>query len=263
MKNNFKLKNVTIGSDLELFIVDKETGELASAIGVFGGTKEEPKYIGNLCYIQEDNILMEANIPPVTSFTDFRKYIKYIKDYVTDNYPQFALHYSSSEVAPFHLLLDEKARVFGCDPVNIVDYNDSGDTIPEQDFDAGIAEKMFSPIRVGGFHIHFGYDDPNPEVSREIVKLFERNVTLKLLKRDHDPQNRRQFYGKAGEYRIKPYGLECRSLGSSLLKDEHLEDVWNCVQDTVRQFNQGERVSKQEFQIIKEIINTNKLEQTF
>jgi len=259
MKKHFKLQNVTIGSDLELFLKNKTTGELESAIGVFGGTKKEPKYIGNLCYIQEDNILVEANIPPVTSFEDFFKYISYIKHYILENYPHLDLHYSCSEIAPQRLLLNQKALEFGCDPVLIVDYNDEGDVIPDIDFEQSIVEKQFSTIRVGGFHIHFGYDNHSPEISREIVKLFEKNVTLKLMNEEYDPHNRRKFYGKSGEYRLKPYGLECRSLGSSLLKDElSLKKVWDCVQDTITQFNQGERVSKQEFKIIKELINTNK-----
>lgn len=260
MQKHFKLTNLTIGSDLEMFLKHKETDELISAINMFGGTKKDPKYIGNLCYIQEDNILVEANIPPVTTFNDFFKYISYIKHYITENYPEVKLHYSSSEEASLFLLADPKAREFGCDPVLIVDYNQDGDVIPDEDFENSILEKQNSNIRVGGFHIHFGYENPTPEISREIVKLFEKNVTLKLMNEEVDDYNRRQFYGKAGEYRIKPYGLECRSLGSSLLKDEEsLKKVWNGIQETITQFNQGERVSKQEFKIIKELINTNKI----
>lgn len=258
MNQHFKLKNLTIGSDLELFIKDSKTGKLASAVGVFGGTKKEPRYINNLCYIQEDNILAEANIPPVTTFEDFKNYINYIKGYITNNYPQYLIHYSSSERATPDLLASDGAKTFGCEPVLIVDYNDDGDIIPEDEFEESVMEKQFSPIRVGGFHIHFGYDNHTLEISREIVKLFEKNVTLKLLNLEHDPYHRRSFYGKAGEYRLKPYGLECRSLGSSLLKDDNsLKQVWDAVQETITQFNQGERVSKQEFQIIKEIINTH------
>ena len=259
MKKHFKLENITIGSDLEMFIKNSETGELASAIGVFGGTKKEPKYIGELCYIQEDNILVEANIPPVTNFPDFYKYISYIKNYVNTNYPQFMLHYSSSERAPLNLLLNDKAREFGCEPVLIVDYNNDGDVIPDDEFEMGIADKQYSNKRTGGFHLHFGYNNPTPEVNREIVKLFERNVTLPLLKHDIDEHNRREFYGKAGEYREKPYGLECRSIGSYFLKDEStMKMVWDGVQKTIQDFNQGDRVSKNEFAIIKDLINNYK-----
>lgn len=258
MKKHFKLENITIGSDLEMFITDQE-GNLESAIGVFGGTKKEPKYIGELCYIQEDNILVEANIPPVTEFEEFIKYIQYIKQYINDNYPQYKLKYSSSEIAPLNLLINEKAQEFGCDPVLIVDYNKDGDIVPDLDFNIGIADKQISDKRTGGFHIHFGYDNPSKEVSREIVKLFERNVTLPLLKEDVDEHNRREFYGKSGEYRIKPYGLECRSLGSAFLKDETtLRKVWDGVQKTIQDFNNGDRVSKQEFEIIKDIIDNYK-----
>ena len=258
MKKHFKLQEITIGSDLEMFITNKD-GDLQSAVGVFGGTKKEPKYIGELCYIQEDNILVEANIPPVDNFEDFYKYISYIKAYINENHPEYDLKYTSSEIAPIQLLFDSKAREFGCEPVLIVDYNSDGDIIPDLDFEDGIECKRQSEKRTGGFHIHIGYKNPTQEISREIVKLFEKNVTLPLLKYDVDDNNRREFYGKSGEYRIKPYGLECRSLGSALLKDEStLKMVWDGVQKTIKEFNEGERVSTQEFEIIKDLIDTNK-----
>jgi len=258
MSQRFKLQNITIGSDLEMFITDQDDN-LQSAIGVFGGTKKEPKYIGELCYIQEDNILVEANIPPVDNFEDFYKYISYIKSYINDKHSEYKLKYSSSEIAPLELLFNEKAKEFGCEPVLIVDYNKDGDTIPFQEFELSVADKQFSNKRTGGFHLHIGYKNPSQKISREIVKLFEKNVTLPLLKEDIDEHNRREFYGKAGEYRIKPYGLECRSLGSAFLKDETtLRKVWNGVQKTITDFNNGERVSKQEFEIIKDIIDNYK-----
>lgn len=258
MKKHFKLENITIGSDLEMFITD-HNDNLQSAIGVFGGTKKEPKYIGELCYIQEDNILVEANIPPVTTFEDFYKYIKYIKSYINQNHPEYKLKYSSSEIAPLNLLLNEKAREFGCEPVLIVDYNKDGDITPDNEFDEGIELKRQSNKRTGGYHIHIGYENPTQEISREIVKLFEKNVTLQLLKEDIDDHDRREFYGKCGEYRIKPYGLECRSVGSYFLKDETtIRKVWDGVQKTITEFNNGERVSKQEFEIIKDIVDNYK-----
>ena len=162
MKKHFKLENITIGSDLEMFIKNSETDELASAVGVFGGTKKEPKYIGELCYIQEDNILVEANIPPVTNFPDFYKYISYIKNYINTNYPQFTLHYSSSEIAPLNLLLNGKAREFGCDPVLIVDYNNNGDVIPDDEFD------QFSPsLTFGNLHLHYIF------IGRHFLEMFD------------------------------------------------------------------------------------------
>ncbi len=249
------LNNVTIGSDLEFFLKDKNDN-LVSAIGLFDGTKENPKYINNGCYIQEDNVLGEANIPPVTNKTDFIKYINYIKNYVKETYPELVIHYSSSEIIPFEMTLDTKAKTFGCEPSLIVDYNEDGDIIPDLEFESMVEQKSVSLLRTGGFHIHIGYDDPDEKTSREIVKLFEKNVTLPLLKYDNDQYNRRQSYGKAGEYRIKPYGLECRSLGSALLmNDELLSLIWDGVTKTINEFNQKKRISKQEFEIIKELIN--------
>jgi len=60
----------------------------------------------------------------------------------------------------------------------------------------GIEDKRQSNKRTGGFHIHIGYKNPTQKISRELVKLFEKNVTLQLLKEDVDDYNRREFYGK-------------------------------------------------------------------
>ena len=254
--SNFKLKNVTIGSDLEMFLT--KNGKICSAIGQLGGSKKEPKYIDNLCYIQEDNILAEANIPPVTTFEEFKNYINYIKDYLRHE-KKYNLLFSSSEEIDDELLREPKAREFGCEKSLIVDYNEDGDEIPDLDFREDLERKSFSNIRVGGLHIHYGYDDNNDKVNREIVKLFDKNVTLSLLKHDNDKHQRRLFYGKAGEYRNKPYGVECRSLGSGLLKSNAtLKLVWDGIQKTINDFNSGERVSHEEFEIIKDIINNHK-----
>jgi hypothetical protein len=148
MKKHFKLEEITIGSDLEMFITDHDDN-LQSAIGVFGGTKKEPKYIGELCHIQEDNILVEANIPPVDNFEDFYKYISYIKSYINENHSEYKLKYSSSEIAPMNLLFNEKAREFGCEPVLIVDYDNNNDIIPDNDFEESIEIKRQSNKRTG------------------------------------------------------------------------------------------------------------------
>jgi hypothetical protein len=235
-----------------------KNGKIQSAIGQLGGTKKNPRSIGNLCYIQEDNILAEANIPPVTTFEEFKNYINYIKDHLRHE-KGYNLLFSSSEVIPNELLREPKAMEFGCEKSLLVDYNEDGDEIPDLDFHKDLEIKSYSDIRVGGFHIHYGYDNPSPEVNRELIKLFDKNVTLALLKYDNDKNQRRLFYGKSGEYRNKPYGVEARSLGSGLLKSNAtLKLVWDGIQKTISDFNSGDRVSTQEFEIIKEIINNNK-----
>ena len=57
-----------------------------------------------------------------------------------------------------------------------------------------------------------------------------------------DPeQGRRELYGRAGEFRMKSYGLECRQLGSFFLSDfRYIEWVWEGVEKCISQFEKGE-----------------------
>ena len=206
-----------IGSDPEMFIKDK-TGKIRSGIGIFNGTKDKPIDIGNGCAIQEDNILVEFNIPPTNNLSNFLDSISYSKEYIkTLLIPlDFELHYSSSERIEANILEDERTQIFGCSP----SYN-----VVTQDMSVANFEFLTESerlIRSSGFHIHIGYENPTEEFSERLVLCFELFVTLSLLKLDNDKYNRRMLYGLVGDARMKPYGVECRSLGGYFLKDEKL-----------------------------------------
>lgn len=225
------MENYLIGSDPEIFLKDMR-GEIASAIGLFKGTKEKPRNIGNNCSVQEDNILVEFNIPPAKSMAAFLDSINYAKTYIeTILIPlDLKLHYSSSErVNESVLKKDEQAMLFGCSPsYNVVS---NGMSIANIDF-LTESEKL---IRSSGFHIHIGYDNPNEEFSARLVLCFELFVTLSLLHLDHDLYNRRLLYGLIGDCRMKSYGVECRSLGGYFLKnDESIKKVWRGVKRAIK-----------------------------
>lgn len=256
-----KLTNVTIGTDAEVFLKYEDT--VISAIGLIGGSKKEPRDIGNKCFMQEDNILAEFNIPPITTKKEFLDYINYCKDWLDINFPELTLHFSSSEMIEDFILSDIKAKEFGCEPDLVVDFSDKSDSMNIDDFEKLNQKRADKLMRTSGFHIHIGYDNPNMETNREIVKLFEKYVTMPLVLEDLDILNRREMYGVSGSYRNKSYGVECRSLGGYFLKsDETINKVWDLIQLVISKFNEGERVNKQEFQKIKQIINnkeTNKI----
>lgn len=94
------------------------------------------------------------------------------------------------------------------------------------------------PFRVAGGHIHFGMSNMNPpkgEATRE-----ERNelaakwmdmvvgVPAVALFEGIDSPTRRRFYGRAGEYRDKTYGLEYRTLSNAWLGHPAIAHlIWN------------------------------------
>ena len=68
------LKNIKVGSDPELFIVNTKTNKVVSSIGLIPGVKGEayrspemPEGYG----LQIDNILAEFNIPPTNKKEEF------------------------------------------------------------------------------------------------------------------------------------------------------------------------------------------------
>lgn len=214
-------KNLTIGSDPEVFVKNNTNDQLASIIGVFKAGKNDPKDIGMGCFVQEDNILAEFNIPPCKSEKEFLDAINYAKSTIEVMIAPkgLDLHYSSSELATNDILKDDQAHVFGC--------AESYNTILQRPIEIDQNEIYGIKMRSSGFHIHFGWDNPTDEERDRLSIFFELCVTLPLLLEDNDDYNRRKFYGKIGDVRDKEYGLECRSLGGYFLRnDDTIKDIY-------------------------------------
>ena len=98
---------------------------------------------------------------------------------------------------------------FGCNPTQ---------NAHEKNFKrvTGLREKF----RAGGGHIHLGFTMPKGVDVNTLVTLMDIMVgnTFVLLDRDPDNARRRKNYGRAGEYRLKSYGLEYRVLSNFWMK---------------------------------------------
>lgn len=210
--------NVMIGSDPELFIVNNKTGLVVSSIGLIPGKKKEayrpdgmPKGYG----LQIDNILAEFNIPPVKNKEDFIHHINYMKDYI-DNYvkeknPDLGIKCCASQYVPWDQLESEEACLFGCDP----DYNVyTEDVNPKPEGDK-------TNLRSAGTHIHVSYDNPNIKQSLALVKCMDLYLGLPSVFMDPD-KDRRKLYGKAGSFRMCPYGVEYRPMSSFFISNDEL-----------------------------------------
>jgi len=250
---SYKIENVLIGSDPEIFIQD-ENNNLSSAIDLFGGTKDEPIDIGQGCFIQEDNILVEFNTPPTNKKEEFIKSVNYAKDYIeTILIPlNKKLRYSSSEKATTEILQDKRAHVFGCSP----SYNVLTESVSNLEVDS--ISKDNKTLRSSGMHIHIGYEGVEEEINDRLVLCFELFVTLPLLSLDNDKYNRRLLYGKIGDSRDKSYGVECRSLGGYFLKDdEHISMVWDKTMEAI-EFAKNSKYSNEQLRtLVKSCINND------
>ena len=202
--------NITLGSDPETFIENEI--EIVSAEGLTkGGTKYNPKPISaEGHYIQEDGIMFEYNIPPCSTKEEWIRNHKFCLDHLSKLAESHNFKLSnkvSSEINEIYLQT-EQARTFGCEPdfnVYLKDINPTPDNNTN--------------LRCAGGHVTVGYENPTFETSEKIVLMFDLFVVLPSLFKDNDTR-RRELYGKAGSFRIKDFGVECRALSNFWIKSE-------------------------------------------
>lgn len=252
MIKNKKPYKITLGADPEIFI--KNDKEIVSAEGLTGGSKWEPVSISESGHmIQEDGIALEYNIPPSSTVEEFIENHEFVQEYlkvlISAHGYEFAKE-RSAEINPIYLQT-EQATTFGCEP----DYNVylKGEN-PAPDSNTN--------LRCCGGHIHIGYPNPTNQAQTEkIVMMFDILVTLPSLFKDNDTR-RRELYGKAGSFRFKEFGVECRSLSNFWIHSrEDMTWVWNqtikavtCVLD-----NECDSLIEKYSEKTREAIDTNNL----
>lgn len=206
------IENITIGADPELFV--EKDKEIISVEGMIGGTKIAPKIISDEGHaIQEDNVMVEFNIPPSETADDFTDNLNHVLEHLETllELQGCKLNYSASAELDPKYLKTEQARMFGCDP----------------DFNVHLKEVNIPPnpettLRTAGGHIHVGYNNPNQEDSENII--YAMDITLGLPSVALDKDNRRkEMYGLAGCFRFKDYGVEYRSLSNFWLETDELK----------------------------------------
>lgn len=247
-----QLNNITIGSDPESFVYNTDLEEFVSAIDYLPGTKVNPFHPLELpegfC-IQTDNILAEFNIPANSLFDSYNFVFnildmkQYINEFLKDINPALELRASSSEFINEKYLNCEQACEFGCD----ADYN-------AYTLDTNPKPKLIAPnFRSSGCHIHIGYDNPDAQTSIMLIKYLDAYVGIPSLLLDSD-KKRRTLYGKAGCFRIQPWGFEWRVLSGYFIKDEETLDwTLNHVRKAVKSYMEGKELPS--FDMIVKTIN--------
>lgn len=229
-----------IGTDTEVFLRDKE-GKPVSVCGRLGGTKKDPRPVpalGKGFAVQEDNVMAEFNLPPVnrgdagkwqSNCTKMRNYLQfYFEGQGLTLAHEGAMHFDPEQ------LNSEQAQTFGCDP-------DYSVWLQQANFiDTGSPE--LRSLRTAGGHVHVSFvtnennDLPGVADVTRLVKVLD--VFLGVPSSLYDPDTlRRQFYGKAGAFRPKPYGVEYRVLSGFWFANSDLCDwVYSAVHDAFRFF---------------------------
>ena len=231
-----KINKALFGTDYEYFVVN-EKGDVASAIGYIGGSKQEPLSIGEGCFRQSDNILAEANHPPVDNLEDWLYYFKYSHKQMSKILAPhgLTLFASTAQMIKDEYLEAKGARTFGCQP-SFCAYP----TTPK------IKRDPKSNLRTAGVHVHVGIQDKgisNIDDLNRFMRIMDQNLGAPSVLLDPD-RVRRQMYGQAGEFRYAKRGewmvFEYRSLGSFLLsKEEYLTFIYTQTEKSIQDYNNG------------------------
>jgi hypothetical protein len=248
------IKNIMLGSDPELFIVNSRTNEIVSSIGLIPGEKGNPWTEGlpEGYGLEIDNILAEFNIPPCKTKKEWIHHMNFMKNFIRQfvkkvNPDYDLLHKASAHVNP-EILNNPIAQLFGCS-VSYNAYTEMPNPRPEGDK---------TNLRSVGVHLHVSYDDPNVFDNLNIVKYFDAFLGIPSVMMDHDTE-RRSLYGKAGDFRMCAYGVEYRVLSGYFLKDnDTIGFMWDQAMKAIGAYNECEPIPNSEE--VQDVINNSDVE---
>jgi hypothetical protein len=192
-----------VGADIEVFLFDRDEMEIVPCVGVINGTKDKPFHPAGYLEgyaLQEDNVMLEYNIPTVTSGDQMDQAICYAAGMINDQIPAKY----GTRIIPEHVFREDQltapqAKVVGCEP----DFNA---------YEGGL-QRVVSHIlgtdRGCGGHIHLGGNFNCPD----FVAALHADLMLGVRAACGPMANngRTAWYGQPGIYRPKPYGIEYRT----------------------------------------------------
>lgn len=205
---------ITIGADPEVFVRTFKDKQFIPICGLVGGTKGAPvPMVPKSTYKWlEDGAALEFNFKPTPSYETFTNMCMEIQQMASKLMSDKGLEVvfaSEADFRPGILEMFPEAMQIGCAPdFSAYDFIE-GNTTPREKPD--ILE--FGNKRFAAGHIHIGYTDKET-VPREVAAMmFDAFVLLPTLRWDTQG-GRRKFYGQAGLFRPKSYGIEHRSMSN-------------------------------------------------
>jgi hypothetical protein len=213
-----KKSKVLVGTDVEVMLRDLATGKYKSAEGLIGGSKDYPRPLDREgCALQEDNVSVEYNVPPVgleDSHT-MAENIQYVMDTIKEVIPQgLAVECCSSARFDKEELSTPHAQQMGCDP----DFNAWKDGDMNEKPDGSKTD-----LRSCGGHIAVSCPGISKMDCLNLIKWMDIYLGVPSVLIDTD-KDRRTLYGKAGAFRTKLYGdtpgVEYRTLSNWWTKSE-------------------------------------------
>lgn len=224
---------ITVGCDPEFFFYSNINRQYEYP-RLIPGDKSAP-YVVKDGAIQVDGLAMELNITPADNEEQWITRLNSVYQELENR----VKHVGTIQVVPtatftqqHFLYLENRILELGCTP----DFNAyTGEINPRPNRDKPDHEQYF---RSAGGHIHIGwrgprsagYSDEEAAINDknhildcfEVVRQMDFYTGVPSLFWDKD-QTRRKLYGRAGACRVKPYGVEYRTLSNQWFKSEELQ----------------------------------------
>ena len=232
-----------LGTDIEMFVINKQTKQAINACGIVQGSKYKPYEWKPGFFTSLDCVMMEYNTPPTNDKEIFKKQILDSQEYLN------SLLHTDLELSPFpYYEMDEdqlcttESITFGCEP----DYNAwTGKT------NRVSVNPLTFKGRSAGLHLHI---DVEHQLQKQLIQLLDFTLAIPGLLLEPDNE-RKKLYGKAGAYRDNNKWVEYRTLSSWFQQPQYLDFLWdnselalNLLQDNFKEFKAYD---------IKNIINNN------
>jgi len=202
---------IRVGSDPETFLVDAN-GKPISAIGYIMADKWNPMQIPDMpegYTLQEDNVSLEYGIPPASTSDELVRSINAVMAKSLEYLPNLSFSKLSCIIFPEDQMDHPAAHIFGCEP----------------DYDAWTGKTNLKPqpphqfMRSAGGHIHI----ETKKDAYDVVRNCDLVMGVASVLMDSG-EARKQLYGKAGACRVKPYGVEYRTLSNFWIFEDRLID---------------------------------------
>lgn len=211
---------ISLGADPELMLKDDTQGRIVNALSVIGRDKDDPVVLpcGEKYYA--DNVLFEFSVKPADTASKAADNVGISLREAASLLPDHSFVAQSAHVFDSDQLTSPSAWQIGCTP----SFNAWTEAVTP-------AAKYDNNLRTGSFHVHIGHDGLGKLKDKLLyVRLLDiyLGCASVLFDKDSSVYARRKLYGKAGEFRPTPYGLEYRVLGNYALRNRKLtEFVFN------------------------------------
>jgi hypothetical protein len=227
----------SIGADPEFFV--QRHGVFVSAAGLVPGTKEAPHIVPNGA-VQVDGLALEFNINPADNYEEFQNNLDVVLGILKGMIPGYEVLTDPAIILDpeYKASLPKEALIRGCSPDLNAYTEEANKTIPD-DCDIHAAG---GHIHIGGIFVEEQTAQQRYKMSLRLTRLLDKEVGVYSLLWDKDSL-RRQVYGKAGSLRLKPYGMEYRTLSNAWLFNKRITKfVYDGAAKAVESLFRGEDV---------------------